>query len=101
MKRSLQNIILEEKGESLGLEVTTMRERMTWSEIKEKYPEQWIGLVDIDWENGATVRSAVVKYIGKSSDELLKIKFNSEPDLVARYTSPDSLGPMGIVGGML
>lgn len=78
-----------------------MQERMTWTEIKEKYPEQWVGLVDIDWENGATIRSAVVRYVGKNSDELLKIKFNGELELVARYTSPDSLGPMGIVGGML
>ena len=78
-----------------------MQERMTWAEIKEKYPEQWIGLVDIDWENGATVRSAVVKYVGKNSTELLEIKFDNEPELVVRYTSPDSLGPMGIVGCML
>ena len=78
-----------------------MQERMTWTEIKEKYPEQWIGLADIDWDNGATIQSAVVKYIGKSSTELLKIKFDNEPELVVRYTSPDSLGPMGIVGCML
>ena len=75
-----------------------MQERMTWTEIKEKYPEQWIGLADIDWENGATVRSAVVKYVGMNSTELLEIKFNNEPDLVVRYTSPDSLGPRGILG---
>ena len=78
-----------------------MNNRMMWSEIKEKYPEQWIGLVDVDWENDSTIHSDVVKYIGKSSDELLRIKFGGEPDLVARYTSPDNLGQMGIVGGML
>ena len=78
-----------------------MQERMIWTEIKEKYPKQWIGLADIDWENGATVRSAVVKYVGMNSTELLEIKFDNEPDLVVRYTSPDSLGPMGIVGCML
>ena len=53
-----------------------MQERMTWAEIKEKYPEQWIGLVDIDWENGASVRSAVVKYIGKNSTECLRSRGN-------------------------
>ena len=83
------------------MEVVAMQERMTWTEIKEKYPEHWIGLADIDWENGATVRSAVVKYVGMNSTELLEIKFDNEPDLVVRYTSPDSLGPMGIVGCML
>ena len=78
-----------------------MSEKMKWSEIKEKYPDQWLGLVDIDWENGATVRSAVVKYADKSSDELLMIKFTKEPDLLVEYTSPDNLGPMGFIGGML
>ena len=78
-----------------------MQERMIWTEIKEKYPEQWIGLADIDWENGATVRSAVVKYVGKNSTELLEIKFDNEPNLVVRYTSPDSLGPMGILGSVV
>ena len=78
-----------------------MGKGMTWDEIEKKYPEQWLGLSDVDWENEATVRSAIVKYAGKSSDELLKIKFSGEPDLFVRYTSPDSLGPMGIVGSML
>lgn len=85
----------------LEVEVIFMQQRLSWSEIKKKYPDQWIGLVDIDWENGATVRSAVVKYVGKNSTELLEIKFDHEPDLLVRYTSPDSLGPMGIVGGMV
>ncbi len=78
-----------------------MGENMTWDEIEKKYPEQWLGLSDVIWENGATVQSAVVKYVGKSSDELLKIKFSTEPDLLVRYTSPDSLGQMGIVGCMI
>ena len=30
------------------MEVVAMQERMTWTEIKEKYPEQWIGLADVD-----------------------------------------------------
>ena len=24
-----------------------MGERMTWEEIQEKYPDQWVGLVDV------------------------------------------------------
>ena len=47
-----------------------MSENMTWEEIEKKYPEQWLEVSDVIWENGATVQSAVVKYIGKSSDEL-------------------------------
>lgn len=26
-----------------------MGERMTWEEIQEKYPDQWVGLVDVEW----------------------------------------------------
>ena len=40
-----------------------MGERMTWEEIQEKYPDQWVGLVDVEWypDNKATVKSAVVE----------------------------------------
>lgn len=49
------------------------KQRLTWNEIAEKYPDQWIGLSDIDWEDGANIRSAVVKFTGKSSSELLEL----------------------------
>lgn len=75
-----------------------MQERLTWKEIQEKYPEQWVGMVDIEWDNRSTVRSAVVKYSGKTSDELLKIKADSEIDMLVRYTAPDTLSPLGLVG---
>ena len=25
-----------------------MEERMTWEEIQEKYPDQWVGLIDVE-----------------------------------------------------
>lgn len=50
------------------------KQRLTWNEIAEKYPDQWIGLSDIDWEDGANIRSAVVKFTGKSSSELLEMQ---------------------------
>ena len=30
-----------------------MEERLTWEEIVEKYPDQWVGMVSIDWEDEA------------------------------------------------
>ena len=36
-----------------------MDERMTWKEIVKKYPDQWVGLIDVDWKNESNVRSAV------------------------------------------
>ena len=48
----------------------SMNERLTWDEIVEKYPDQWVGLVDVDWEDGANVRSAIVKYTDKGQQSL-------------------------------
>ena len=69
-----------------------MKERLTWEEIGEKYPDQWVGLVDVKYENndGITIESAVVKYSDKSHDELLLLKIE-ERDLIHRYTTPDNV----------
>ena len=65
-----------------------MKERLTWEEIKKKYPDQWVGLVDVKYkEDNANIKSAVVKYTDKSHDELLLLKM--EEDLIHRYTTPD------------
>ena len=63
-----------------------MKERLTWEEIGEKYPDQWVGLVDVKYENndGITIESAVVKYTDKSHDELLLLKME-ERDLIHRF----------------
>ena len=63
--------------------------RMTWDEIVAKYPDQWVGLTDVDWENEATVRSAVVKYSDKTSSELLRMQIRGE--LYSTYTTPANL----------
>lgn len=35
-------------------------ERMTWEQIQKKYPDQWVGLVDVQYQNddGISVESA-------------------------------------------
>ena len=63
--------------------------RMTWDEIVKKYPDRWVGLTDVDWENEATVRSAVVKYADKTADELLWMQIRGE--LYSTYTTPANL----------
>ena len=74
-----------------------MEERMTWSEIADKYPDRWVGLVDVDWEDGANVRSAVVKYTDKSCGELARMQIKDQ-NLYSTYTTPDNLAPLGTVG---
>ena len=75
-----------------------MSNRLTWKEIVEKYPDQWVGLVDINWKNEANVESAVVKYSDKTADELLRLQIEEDPELYSTYTTPDNLLQIGIVG---
>lgn len=75
-----------------------MSNRLTWKEIVERYPDQWVGLVDINWKNEANVESAVVKYSDKTADELLRLQIEEDPDLYSTYTTPDNLLQIGIVG---
>lgn len=50
-----------------------MNEKLTWEQIQEKYPDQWVGLVEVEYEpdNDATIKSAVVKYTNKSKKEFI------------------------------
>ena len=51
--------------------LTNSGKRLTWKEIAEKYPNTWVGLNDVKFENddGANIESAVVSGIG-TRDEL-------------------------------
>lgn len=75
-----------------------MGERLTWAEIQKKYPDQWVGLVDVEWypDNTATVKSAIVKYTDKPKDELTMMMLHGEVE--ARYTTPDNLFQLGMAG---
>ena len=75
-----------------------MGERLSWDEIAEKYPDQWVGLEAVEFEpdNDATVKSAIVKYTGLSKDELLHKMMQGE--ILSLYTTPDSLFQLGMVG---
>ena len=55
-----------------------MLERLTWKQIQEKYPDQWVGLVDVKYVNddNATIESAVVKYYDRTQGELTERMLN-------------------------
>ena len=76
-----------------------MNERLAWSEIVKRYPDQWVGLTDVEWKNASNVRTAVVKYVDKTADELglMQVK---DSNLYSVYTTPDNLAPLGVVGYM-
>lgn len=77
-----------------------MMKRMTWKEIQEKYPDQWIGLIEIEYEpdSDATIKSAIVKYIDKSKNELTKMQIQTNGNLVGVYTTPDNIFQLGAIG---
>ena len=77
-----------------------MTERMTWKEIQEKYPDQWVGLTDVKYidNDGISIESAVIKYLDKAKGELTRLALQGE--IVSRYTTPDHIFQLGMVGAM-
>lgn len=77
-----------------------MAERLTWEEIQEKYPDQWVGLVEVEYleDDGISIESAVVKYLDKTKSELTKMALNGE--IISRYTTPDNVFQLGMIGGV-
>ncbi len=73
-------------------------ERMTWEQIQEKYPDQWIGMVDVEYEpdNGATIHSAIVRYVGLPKGELTRMMLDGK--CISRYTTPDNVFWLGALG---
>ena len=74
--------------------MTETTEKMTWEEIMEKYPDQWVGLTDVEWSNASTVKAAVVKYAGKSKDEMLELQLEGDIQK-SEYTTPNNVFSVG------
>lgn len=72
--------------------------RLTWKQIQEQYPDQWVGLSDVQYVNddGASVESAVVKYTDKTKSELTRLVLKGE--IISRHTNPDGHLQLGMVG---
>lgn len=72
--------------------------RMTWEEIQKKYPDQWVGLIDVKYvdDDGISVESAVVKYTDKPKSDLTRLALKGE--IISRYTTPDNIFQMGMIG---
>ena len=75
-----------------------MSERLRWEEIQERYPDQWVGLVDVKYvdDDGISIESAVIKYLDKTKRELTMKALNGE--IVSRYTTPDHIFQLGMLG---
>ena len=77
-----------------------LNKRMTWQEIIQQYPDQWLGLSEVEHEsdNASTIKSAVVRYAGKSKNELTLMQIKSKGKFLARYTNPNKLFQLGVWG---
>lgn len=77
--------------------VFTMK-RLTWKQIQDQYPDQWVGLSDVQYvdNDGISVESAVVKYADKTKSELTKMVLKGE--IISRHTNPDGHLQLGMVG---
>ncbi|MBR2215221.1 MAG: hypothetical protein IJ849_05630 [Selenomonadaceae bacterium] len=64
--------------------------RLTWDEIVEKYPDKWVGMSKIDWEDEANVRSAVVLGASNKSEDFMLRAWSGE-DVFTMYTTPNNL----------
>ncbi len=73
-------------------------ERLTWEQIQEQYPDQWVGLSDVQYmdNDGVSVESAVVKYADKTKSELTRLVLKGE--IISRHTNPDGHLQFGMAG---
>ena len=57
--------------------------------MQERYPDQWLGLVDVKYRDndGVSVESGVVKYANKTRSQLMRLEDRDE--IIRCYTSPD------------
>ena len=77
-----------------------MSERLTWKQIQEKYPDQWVGITDVEYEpdNDSTIRCATVIAVHKGKNELTEMQLDTKGKVLARYTTPDNVFQLGTVG---
>lgn len=76
-----------------------MVERLTREQMETKYPNQWLGIKNIKYRNndGITIESAEVVYVGKNKDELLEMQIDGTDGIFGWYTSENNL-QLGLVG---
>ena len=58
--------------------MTIINEHMTWEQIVEKYPDKWVGLTDIVWENESNVESAVLFAVSTNAEELMSMQIDKK-----------------------
>lgn len=69
---------------------------LTWKQIQKYFPNQWVGLIDVDFEDDSNIKTAVVKYIGLTDMELYHLQ--KEKKCLRRHTNPNAGVPqIGVI----
>ena len=70
--------------------------RLTRQEMAEKYPNQWIGISNVEYKdmNSKEIISAEVVYTDKTASELGLMALNGE-NVQPLYTTPDNVYQLG------
>lgn len=73
-----------------------MRERLTWDEICDAYPNQWVKLIDVilNSNNSTTIESAVVDKVGRPEDQDIIDALQDKCYLL--YTTPEAHTSVGM-----
>ena len=78
-----------------------MIERLTREQMEQKYPNQWIGINNIEYydSNKRDMKSANIVYTNKTASELGLLALHGE-DIQPYFTTPDSTFQIGFTGGI-
>ena len=75
-----------------------MAERLTRKQMADKYPNQWLGIRNIEYK-GRKIESAEVVYTQRTASELGMLSLKGE-DVQPLFTTPDMIFQLGVVGEM-
>jgi len=70
-------------------------EKLTWDEIKKRFPDEWVVLVDYDWPDDADVQAGVVWAHGRDHDEVCDRSRAVPSPFAIRYTGQVRGGLIG------
>ena len=74
-----------------------MSPRMTWSDIKKTYPDQHVGLAEVEFGDHDEIKSAIVMYSENNTSKNHIFEQAIGGKVIQAYTSPDKILNLGAV----
>ena len=74
-----------------------MSPRMTWNDIKKTYPDQHVGLADVEFGDNDEIKSAIVMYSENNTSKNHIFEQAICGKVIQAYTSPDKILNLGAV----